>query len=388
MRKFVSRSNRTLRLAAVVIAAGSIASAASVREIDCSKDSLREAVASSAAGDTLRISGTCRESITITVDRLILDGHGMAIVDGGLPGGGNFAPNGGAFNAMILIEGARGVTIRGLTIINGPGGGLIGRSNASFRVEMTAIRRCFFGLVVQGSSHADIAYSEITGNTDAGMGVADTSSVVIIGSLDVTGNLEGISGGGHCDLALLGAQLNVSGNRNNGISLSGCSLSVRNFGMQSTIKANENGMDGLFIGGGQLVIGESFFFGFAGEIFHPIVAAKNGGSGINLPGFASIVNLGGAKFDLHENATGLSLGSESSILMIGGLRAENNGAGILADGAGTLTLVSTPRNPSVIKNNTTDVELRFGTRMTVSGADVGTLKCDGTSLSRGSLRCP
>jgi hypothetical protein len=137
------------------------------------------------------------------------------------------------------------------------------------------------------------------------------------------------------------------------------------------------------------VIGESFNFGFAGEIFHQITAANNQRSGINLAGFASIVNLGGAKFELRGNTTGLNLGSESSILTIGGLRAENNGTCILADGAGTLTIVSTPRNQSIVRSNSsTDLDLRFGTRMTVDGAIIEKLKCDGTSLSRGSIKCP
>jgi hypothetical protein len=39
-------------------------------------------------------------------------------------------------------------------------------------------------------------------------------------------------------------------------------------------------------------------------------------------------------------------------------------------------------------NGTTDIDLRFGTRITVSGVAVDTLKCDGTTLSRGGIKCP
>jgi len=85
--------------------------------------------------------------------------------------------------------------------------------------------------------------------------------------------------------------------------------------------------------------------------------------------------------DLRGNATGLNVGSESSVLTIGGLRIQNNDVGILADGAGALTLASTLRNPSTIQNNRAmDMELRFGTRMSVNGAAIDKLKCDGTSL--------
>ena len=387
MLEFPKMLHRLSRIAALMIAAEALACAATGRQVDCDKESLPAAVAASTPGDTLFVAGICREPITITLDRLTLDGGRMATFDGETPGGKPFPP-GGASNAMIVVEGARGVIIRGFTITDSPGGGIIGRGNSSFSVERVVIRRGLFGLVVQDSSHAEIAYSEISSNTDAGIGVADTSSVLFRGSIDIKDNLEGISAGGRCDIGVQSAQLNVSANRTNGISLSGCSLGIRNFGAQSSIIVNGNGADGLFLGGGQLVIGESFFFGFAGEIFHTIVAMNNKGSGINLPGFASIVNLGGAKFDLRNNTTGLNLGSDSSILMIGGLRAEFNATGILADGAGTLTLASTPRNPSVIRNNITDVDLRFGTRATVNGAGIGRVTCDGTSLIRGSLKCP
>jgi hypothetical protein len=118
-------------------------------------------------------------------------------------------------------------------------------------------------------------------------------------------------------------------------------------------------------------------------------STNNKESGINLGAFASIVNLGGAKFNLTGNAIGLNVGSESSVLAMGGLHIENNNVGILADGAGTLTLASPPRNPSTIRSNTTiDADLRFGTRITVNGAAIENIKCDSSSLSRGTVKCP
>ena len=62
---------------------------------------------------------------------------------------------------------------------------------------------------------------------------------------------------------------------------------------------------------------------------------------------------------------------------------------LLADGAGTLTLVSGPvesvQHPN---NNGTDVDLRFGTRATFDGVTIGSITCDATVLSRGSTVCP
>ena len=68
----------------------------------------------------------------------------------------------------------------------------------------------------------------------------------------------------------------------------------------------------------------------------------------------------------------------------------NNRTGVLADGAGALTLVSIPPNPSSITDNTdVDVDLQFGSRVTFGGPPfVGSVACDGTVLIRGSAGCP
>jgi hypothetical protein len=373
-------------MATVFVAVG-MSSAQTVREVDCDKESLRNAVAASAPGDTLSVSGTCREAVTITLDRFTLDGGGMAVLDGGVPGG-TVGGNGGAFHALIVIDGARGVTLRGLTLRNGPGGGVIGRANGAFSLQQVVIQNSYFGMAVVNSSYAQISDSEISGNTDAGLGVVN-STVDFHGQVKINRNVQGISASGNCDLELPGTDLETSGNKTHGILISGCSLNIRNFGAPSRITANDNGGDGFFIGGGQLVASEPVVFGYSGQQFHQIIATNNKGSGINLAGFASIVNLGGAIFNLSGNATGLNVSVESSVLTMGGLRIGNNDVGILADGAGTLTLASTAQNPSMVQNNaTTDMELRFGTRMMVSGVAIDKVKCDGTILSRGSTKCP
>ena len=85
----------------------------------------------------------------------------------------------------------------------------------------------------------------------------------------------------------------------------------------------------------------------------------------------------------------MNLSFNASALLIGGLTVEQNQTGLLADGAGTILLVSVPTNPSSITGNATvDVDLRFGTRATFGGVAIGTIVCDGTVLSRGSTVCP
>jgi hypothetical protein len=74
----------------------------------------------------------------------------------------------------------------------------------------------------------------------------------------------------------------------------------------------------------------------------------------------------------------------ASALIVGGLNLTQNGAGISANGAGTLTLVSVPPNPSTVDNNAADFDLGFGTRLTIDGVAHTTLYCDGTALVRGA----
>ncbi len=55
--------------------------------VDCTKgETLTKAVERAKPGDTIQVTGTCKETVTITTDRLTLDGQGSAILDGGSVG--------------------------------------------------------------------------------------------------------------------------------------------------------------------------------------------------------------------------------------------------------------------------------------------------------------
>lgn len=105
---------------------------------------------------------------------------------------------------------------------------------------------------------------------------------------------------------------------------------------------------------------------------------------------AVIVNsAGNATFDLQHNPIGLLLDVQSGVFFVGGLTALHNGIGLSASGASTLTVVSVPGNPIVIKDSDdVDVDLTFGTRATFQGAEVVTIRCDDTVLIRGTTTCP
>ena len=151
--------------------------------------------------------------------------------------------------------------------------------------------------------------------------------------------------------------------------------------------ADNNGDTGIFIG-----ISDLLLLGgpFANSGTFLIQATGNAGSGIAAPLGGRVASpLGTARFVLENNNTGLVLAGDSSALIVGGLNIQNNQVGLVADGAGDMTLVSIPPLPSAINNNVNlDVNLAFGTRSTFDGVDVGTVACDDTVLIRGSTTCP
>src|SRR5262244_3044068 len=107
--------------------AGTLSAAPNVKNVDCRTHSLGEVIAKADPGDTLQVTGTCRERVVVTTDRLTIDGQGTAVIDGG-------GPSGGELSATVLIDGARGVTLRGLTIRNGPTA-VSGQANSAFKVQ-------------------------------------------------------------------------------------------------------------------------------------------------------------------------------------------------------------------------------------------------------------
>jgi len=78
--------------------------------VNCDKEhtgALQRAIDRARSGDTILVSGTCYENVSIPGDKdlLTLDGGGNATING---------PD--ATVNTILIRGPRGITIRGLTI--------------------------------------------------------------------------------------------------------------------------------------------------------------------------------------------------------------------------------------------------------------------------------
>ena len=119
-------------------------------QVDCSSGTLQPAVDKAKPGDTLLVSGTCKENLLIyeEVVRITLDGQGKATING---------PDEG--KPTVHVRG-RGITIKGFTVTGGRTG-IVVEAGGQAVID---------GNTIQGTGHTGIAvikasYSEIVNNT-------------------------------------------------------------------------------------------------------------------------------------------------------------------------------------------------------------------------------
>src|SRR5262245_47064946 len=183
--------------AALVVVAGTWFAAPNVQTVDSPRQSLGDAVAKADPGDTLRVTGICHERVVITTDRLTIDGQGTAVIDGGGSGGGEFS-------AAILIDGARGITVRGFTVHNSSNG-ILGRSNAGLKVQNTRIQdNARVGIFALDGSNAEINDCTISHNGDDGVGIFNNSFAVFKGSVTAIDNKAGVFAGSNSSVEVRG----------------------------------------------------------------------------------------------------------------------------------------------------------------------------------------
>jgi hypothetical protein len=322
------------------------------------------------------VTGTCHERVHVTTPRLTLAGFGNAVIDGT---GLELGPD-PEFDGLVVIDGVMGVTLSGLTIQKSAGNGVLAQGGAAVALRDVRVQdNAVTGIVVIDHSSAEMTDCASTRNR-LGLDVVTSSSAVFKGTVSINQNGNGVDINGTSIVELRGAQLELNENGGYGlIAASGSHVAI--FGWQSaagsTVTANGNGFAGLVFGQGTLT-----------TYVPSVISASNNTFGL----FMNIANLlspfEGSKFRLENNAVGMSVGQGTTVLIAGGLTVQANGAGVVADGAGTLTLRSTQANPSTITGNGSDMRLLFGTRSTIEGVTIGTLVCDATVLSRGTKICP
>jgi hypothetical protein len=316
-------------LVAIVVADPALAG---LLQVDCTKgETLTKAVEQAQPGDTIQVTGTCKETVMITTDRVTLDGQGRAILDGGGVGAGgtvvstqDFLPY---YQGVLTIDGARGVTITGFTVQHGVDG-ITCKNGATCIIRNTTMQdNADEGLQVSNNAMAELLNCTFQRNAEWGLAVFDSSSVTFHG----------------------------------------------------TIVSTNNGRAGIRIAGTSSA-------SVPGEV--TMYAKHNAHSGIEVVGASTFQAIGTLHIE-HNGEHGVLVTGSSGL---NGVRAlflvkHNKRAGFKVDGGAGISLGQVS-DKAIITDNGTDIDLSFGARATLKGNTIGTITCDKSSLIRGDRVCP
>ena len=341
-------------------------------------EKLSRALRQARENDTISFRGTCNESVVIKTDNITLTGIAGATIDGSHE----------ASEAVVLIDGARGFELANFTVQYGADQGVLATHQAQGSLrELLIQHNGTVGLSVD-RSHLEIVDLLLDNNTTGGMDAYTGSTIVAKGKLSANNNGgDGLAVNGKTFFELRGATVTASGNAGSGISIINDSrLQIFSFpeAQGSSIHADNNGFAGIGILGSELGVVGSQYFGSGANV---ISASNNAIFGFFAPAGAILSPHATAQFNAQGNGVGMLLEDGASILIVGGLNLTQNGAGLSAHGAGTLTVVSVPPNPSNVDQNQIDFDLGFGTRVTVDSVAFTSVSCDDTVLTRG-ISCP
>ncbi len=164
--------------------------------VNCAMKSLQAAVDRANPGDTLNVSGTCVERITVGTDDVTIDGGGTATIEG----------TGVAGTSSLVGVQALNVRIQNITVQNSPGSGIQVRRGGSAIIEGTTVTdSARHGILVNQNAYARIgpgsgdhpAAGDAPGNDikDNGLyGIAVTGGAnAAIFHNSITGNVRGIN---------------------------------------------------------------------------------------------------------------------------------------------------------------------------------------------------
>lgn len=341
-------------------------------KFDCeSNKSLNSIIAKANSGTVINIQGNCQGPVYIDKDGITLDGQGTAILEG------NHDNN--LLQGILIIDQARKITIRNLSVKSGKSHGILVTRNSSVDlINITVEENAQNGIFVMQNSTIHLENALARDNGNYGIAVIQNSSAAIRGNILAINNANsGILLADNAMADVHDSNIHVKGNLN-GLQFGDNAVLFTT--STTKIVANENHRDGLFL----------FNTGILETAGGGYVEAKNNqASGARLLGNATIANpMGVGTFVFEENPEGLHFDLQSSGFFNGGLTVRNNIKGINASGANTLTIISLPNNPSVIQGNQEiDIDLSFGVRADFQGISISNIHCDSTILIRGNVAC-
>jgi nitrous oxidase accessory protein NosD len=166
-------------LLAIVVARPALAG---LLHVDCTKgETVAKAVEQAKPGDTIQVTGTCKETVMITTDRVTLDGQGSAILDGGGVGKAgtvvstqDWLPY---YQGVLTIDGARGVVVTGFTVQHGVDG-ITCKNGATCIIQNTTLQdNADEGIQVSQNATADLINCTLQRNAECGLD--DGASITI-----------------------------------------------------------------------------------------------------------------------------------------------------------------------------------------------------------------
>jgi hypothetical protein len=368
---------RTLGMLVGLVAMASSA-LGSVYHVHCDVpgQTITKALKTAYPGDTIRVRGTCEETVTITTDRVTLDGGGRAILQG--PGGGQL---GDVSHGLLNIVGGQGVEIRGFTVQNSAADGIHGRQGAAFTVRnVRVLQSADDGIeATETSTVRFLGTCEVRGSGDHGIAITHGSSARF--SAERVTTAENALGGGIFVIGTSTAAfdtgtVHTTQNTFGILTLGHSSLTLgRNM---PTILTERNTLDGI------LVADTSDLRLDGGTI----TTARNGRTGLWFGGTGGLGNIAGTILSEH-NTEGARAEDASRIaqLIAGRMTIRNNVTGIIAENGSDIRIT----HGATFTDNGTDIVLIFGSRGVFTGITLDTTMCDKTSLLRidnADVTCP
>lgn len=283
--------------------------------VNCdNSETIGAAVNQANPGDTIQITGTCHETVTITKNGLTLDGQGTTTVDGG-----------GAAPAVIHVEGAQNVTIKGLTVMNGKRG-ILGRLGAAMRLQ---------DITAQNNTIVDDAGGE-------GIRLDRNASAIFTGTIVCNNNANTglLVGGGSSAFFFNTPMVQANNNGDRGIQASQAASIIFAFGFggatstDMVVEANGNGADGF-----RVAESGNMRFISAGVEINPITVHANNNTGDGFQASrASAIALFGVNVTASGNARGLSMFENAAVTFSGNFSSPGG--------------LSTPLSTLLLENNT------------------------------------
>jgi hypothetical protein len=330
----------------IIFLVGMGSAVGATRQVKCDVpgQTITKALKTAKPGDTIQVTGICKETVTITTDRLTLDGGRSAVIDGG--GGGG--QGGSVFEGLLTIDGAQGVVITGFTIQQSPADGILGQRGAAFRVLDTIVEHnTDDGLQVSDNATVQLAGFDAQHNGDFGIVAVTNSSVVIAGAVK------------------------SSFNETDGIFIGYTSTLFMRAGTDPAVTVADNGRDGISL----------FAGGTLRAAFGTLSAERNKRDGFGVVSNSTFAMTGEATASSTNNTRfGLVAALDSHILTTTSFSIKDNGEGLRVNDSSVRIAGAT------IEDNATAVTLIFGARANVLGSTItGTIDCDGTELLVGAM---